>query len=90
MTAYIDQSRDCSDRELVEVGLEDLKAKPLATLESIYRQLELPGFEAAAARFAAYLEGTADFEKNWLGLSDEERKAVRAALAPVFERWGYQ
>ena len=35
--------------QLVEVRMTDLESNPLATLESIYRQLDLPGFEAACA-----------------------------------------
>jgi hypothetical protein len=90
MNAYFEQSRGLSEDELIEIRLEDLEAKPLATLESIYRQLGLPGFDAASPRFAAYLEQMGAFEKNRLGLTPEERSAVRAALAPVFDRWGYR
>jgi NADPH:quinone reductase-like Zn-dependent oxidoreductase/acyl carrier protein/short-subunit dehydrogenase len=90
MNAYFEQSRGLSEHELIEIRLEDLEANPLATLESIYRQLELPGFAAASPHFAAYLEKAGTFEKNRLGLTPDERNAVRTTLASVFERWGYR
>ena len=90
MGAYFEQSCGFAENELIEIRLDDLEANPLATIESIYRQLELPGFAAASARFASYLEKMGTFEKNRLSLTREERSAVRTALAPVFERWGYR
>ncbi|MEQ1861800.1 MAG: SDR family NAD(P)-dependent oxidoreductase [Chthoniobacteraceae bacterium] len=90
MSAYFEQSRGFSERELIEIRLDDLEANPLATIETIYRQLELPGFDAASAHFTSYLERIGTHEKNRLGLTDDERSSVRAALAPVFERWGYR
>lgn len=89
MTACIEQTSGLPARELIEVRMTDLESNPLATLESIYRQLELPGFDAASARFTAYLEQIGIYRKNRLSLSDAERSALRPALSHVFERFGY-
>lgn len=89
MTAYFAQTRGTPERELIEVGMAELEANPIATLASIYRQLELPGFDAASGRFAAYLKKVGAFPKNRLSLSTGERDAARRALAHVFERWDY-
>lgn len=90
MRAGFEQTRGMRADELIEVRMEDLETAPLATLEAIYRQLELPGFGAAAPKFSAYLDGLAAFQKNRFDPSVENRRAVRAALPHVFERWGYQ
>ena len=89
MTACIEQTSGLPARELIEVRMTDLESNPLATLESIYRQLELPGFDTASARFTAYLEKIGAYRKNRLSLSDDERSALRLALAHVFGRFGY-
>jgi hypothetical protein len=52
--------------------------------------LELPGFDTASGRFAAYLEKVGAFSQNRLSLNEGERDAARLALAHVFERWEYQ
>lgn len=90
MAACFAQTNGLPERELIEVALTDLEDHPLATIESIYRQLELPGFDAAASRFSAYLEGLGPYAKNHWALSSKERHSVRLALAHVYERWGYQ
>ena len=89
MTACIEQTSGLPAHELIEVRMTDLESNPLAALESIYRQLELPGFDAASARFTAYLEKIGVYRKNRLSLSDDERSALRLALSHVFGRFGY-
>lgn len=89
MTACFAQTDGMPTRELVEVRMSELEASPLATLSSIYRQLELPDFDAARDRFADYLEKLGAFPKNRLSLSDEERNALRRTLQHVYDRWHY-
>jgi hypothetical protein len=90
MTACFGQTRGMRDNELIEVRMSELETNPLATLESIYHQLELPRFEAVTDRFAAYLDKVGLFSKNRLSLGADERDAVRLKLAHVFERLGYE
>jgi omega-hydroxy-beta-dihydromenaquinone-9 sulfotransferase len=89
MAACLTQTAALSEQELIEVRMTDLESDPLATLESIYRQLELPGFDAASGHFRAYLEKIGAYRKNRLSLNDDERAAVRLALPQVFRRFGY-
>jgi hypothetical protein len=90
MRACIAQTENLAADELIEVRMSDLEASPLATLEKLYAQLRLPGFEAARPYFSAYLEKVGRFEKNRLALSAERRDAVRAQLSHVFARWNYE
>ena len=90
MTACLAQTSGLSERELIEVRLADLESNPLATLESIYRQLELQGFNEASGRFTAYLEKAGVFTKNRLALNDEDRSAVHLDLSHVFAHFGYR
>lgn len=55
---------DLPESRFIELSFEELEAAPLAQLERIYRQLELPGFEAVAPRFTAHLEGVRSYRKS--------------------------
>lgn len=89
MAACFTETRGMQQDELIEVALADLETEPLGTLERIYEQLELSGFDAASGCFRAYLEQLDGFKKNDLSLNARERETVRVALGHVFERWSY-
>jgi len=90
MRACFAQSSDVPPNDLTEIRMSDLEANPLATLESVYRQLQLPNFDAARTRFAAYLDKLGTFPKNRHTLSSDERALTRAQLSHVFARWNYE
>lgn len=89
MTACLAQTAELPANELSEVRMADLESDPLTVIERIYDQLELPGFSNAAPHFRYYLEKLGKFPKNRLDLDPAERGAVRATLAHVYERLGY-
>ena len=90
LRACFAQTAGMPDRELIEVPLADLEAKPLPTLQTIYEQLQIPGFSQASQHFTAYLEKAGRYARNRLTLSDGERQSVRRSLQFVYERWDYQ
>lgn len=90
MTACFAQTHGLPAQELIEIRMEDLETTPLGVLEAIYRQLELPGFDAISGRFTTYLARLGSFPKNRHALSAEERAAVRQKLAILYERWDYR
>lgn len=90
MSACLAQTAELPANELIEVRLTDLEADPLSVLQKLYEQLDLSGFDAAAAHFRRYLSQLGVFPKNQLSLGDEERAAVRSALAPIYRRLGYE
>ena len=49
---------------LIEIKFEDFEADALAMTEKIYRTLAIPGFEAAKADIAAYLDKKKGYKKN--------------------------
>ncbi|HEX4085420.1 MAG TPA: sulfotransferase [Chthoniobacteraceae bacterium] len=89
MRALEAESNRAPKNEWIDVALADLENEPLTTLRTIYRQLELPGFNNAAPFFAGSIAEAAAFRKNDLWLDAGERVSLRAALAPIYERWGY-
>ena len=62
----------------------------MVALERIYDGLELDGFEAAAPRFRAYLDGVKGFRKNAFRGDAEAIAKVSGALGRWVGKWGYQ
>lgn len=74
---------------LVEVRFEELERAPLATLESVYAHLGLPGFEAARPRFEAYVSQQQGYRKNTHRLDDAVLRRVEERWGAAVRRWGY-
>lgn len=89
MSAGLTQTRGLPEDELIEVRLTDLEKNPLETVRAIYRQLQLPGFDAASTRFTAYLDALPKRPGNRHTLTREERAAIRSVLGELYERWSY-
>jgi hypothetical protein len=67
-----------------------LDRQPMAALEQIYNGLELDGFENAAPRFRAYLEGVKSFRKNAFQGDARAVGMVSDALGHWIGKWGYE
>jgi hypothetical protein len=89
MNAYFEQREGLDENELIEVSYRELQDDPMAMMAGIYDQLELPGFDAAAPRFRAYLESQRDYKKNVLPITAEEKAEVGRRWQSVFEKLGY-
>ncbi len=89
MQALVDDAAALPDSRFVEIGYDVLDSDPLAAIETIYRSLELDGFEQDQPRFTAYLDGIRGYKKNSYRMQAAEDEAVRAVLQPWAERWGY-
>lgn len=76
--------------EYVDLAYEDLDRDPLGVVETVYKRLDLEGFEDAKPRFSSYLASVAGFEKNRFAYSDEAAGKVEARLGPFLRKWGYR
>lgn len=86
-----------ADRPLIpegnfhEIGFADLERNPLKTIEEIYKNLQLPGFESARPKLTTYLATLNGYEKNQFSpLTDDELVRLRNAWEPIYRRWDYQ
>lgn len=70
------------DGNLVEVKFETLESDPLQTLERIYKELSLPGFENSKEKFDSYIYSQKDYKKNRHRLDDE-------TIAEISLRWKF-
>ena len=75
---------------LVEVAFEDLEREPLKVVRDIYRQLDLPGLQAATAPIERYLDSQVGYKKNrFRQLTPVEEASVRKHWQPGFSLGGY-
>lgn len=85
MDAYWRQTRDLPSNQLIELDYEALSSRPLDTLASLYRQLELDGFDSDRAKFVAYLEGIQDYKKNAYPSDEALDASIRRRLSRFLE-----
>lgn len=74
---------------LVEVKFEDLDEQPVSTIERIYSELHLEGFDRAKPRVIEYVESLKDFQKNPHSLHENDRRTVRNRWGFAYDEWGY-
>lgn len=89
MNAFFAERTSLSDTELCEVSFRGLQEDAMGTLSCIYRKLALPGFDAAAPRFLAYLETQRDYRKNDLSLTPDEQQEIGRRWRGIFDQLGY-
>jgi hypothetical protein len=83
------------DRPLVpaarfaEVRYEDLVAAPLATLEGIYRQLDLGDFAPARPAVQEYLASITGYRRNIYCVPDDLKAKILSRCRPYMARYGY-
>jgi omega-hydroxy-beta-dihydromenaquinone-9 sulfotransferase len=72
-----------------EMKFEDLEARPLETLETMYEDLGLPGFDSFRERVQPYLESIRDYRKNEHRLTTADREKVARRWRHTFDAYGY-
>nr|WP_321985651.1 sulfotransferase [uncultured Lichenicoccus sp.] len=89
MTRLLRDTAALPPGRFVEVGYDDLRRQPLAVLERIHATLALPGFDAARAGFADYLDAVRDYAPR-AGRGDPVAHAWLARdHAEIFRSLGY-
>jgi hypothetical protein len=74
---------------LIEIRFEDFESRPLATLERIYLELGLAGFEPAKGGFERYIASQRGYEKNRYVSSPETDREITRRWRFAFEKLGY-
>jgi len=88
--AYFAQRGLVPAGHLCEIAYEDLVADPLGTLAAVYRDLDLPDFEAARPAVAAYLDSLAGYRRNDLDpLEPGDAARLARRWRRAFTEWGY-
>jgi omega-hydroxy-beta-dihydromenaquinone-9 sulfotransferase len=83
------------DRQLIppgdlhELRFEDLEKSPEQSLQKLYQELSLPGFEDFWPHASGYLNSLTGYQKNAYTLTEEVRALINQRWRFFFERYGY-
>ncbi len=75
--------------QLVDLRYEDLVADPLASLELIYSELNLGGFESLKPQLAQRLAGHKEYRANRHVIDEATEREILQRWRPYAERYGY-
>lgn len=74
-----------------EIAFEDLESNTIGTVEKIYSDLNLPGFEQTKEGIERYQKETGPYQKNkFKELDDDIKQRLAKAWHRSFEEWNYQ
>ena len=77
------------ERRFATVAYEQLIRNPLAVIERLYEQLELPGFEQMRPNLAAEIVKRSDYVQAAIRPSEVWERRITEQWAGIFERYGY-
>ena len=86
-TQYLKDMARVPKEQLVEISYSDLVKAPMETLEQIYRDLDLPGFEAARPLMQAHVDSQKSYKPNRFDLDPVLRDKINAELGFFFEHY---
>jgi len=90
MDLCIADTADLPADQFIEIGFKELTSAPIDTLERIYGQLRLPGWDAARERTIEYLASIRDYKRNEFTMASADIERVASAWGEYAARWGYQ
>ncbi len=73
-----------------EVAYKELTARPMESLEKIYRDLNLGGFENVRPIFEAFAATQKAYKKNKFEMAPELKEKIARRWHRYFERYGYE
>jgi LPS sulfotransferase NodH len=88
--AFFEEREFIPPGRLVELRYEDLARDPLAQLQRIYEQLDLPDFAVVRPAVQRYLARQREYRTNtYAELPSELRSTLAREWRRNFEVWGY-
>ena len=73
---------------LSEISYEQLVASPVETLEKIYSDLQLDGFEERREHFVAFAETQKKYKKNQFEIAQEIKETIAKRCKKYIDRYG--
>ena len=87
---FLDEQPLIPKENYYEVRYEDLERKPMELVESIYKTLEIPGFDQAKGPIQAYIESQKEYQKNKFEFSGKSIEMVQKHWRFALDKWGYE
>ena len=88
--AFEEDVKSLKSNQFCEVAFKELTARPMETMEKIYRDLELGGFENVRPIFEDFYASQKSYKKNKFEMSPEIKEQIAVRWHQYFERYGYE
>ncbi len=90
MGSYLNHRSLIPKENLVEIGYDELSENPIPTLEKVYQEVSLDGFESVKPALMKYLESQKNYKRNRFNeLSKEQLKEINTRWKFAFDEWNY-
>jgi hypothetical protein len=89
MHRYFEDRKQINKNQLVEIRYETFLESPLEHLQSVYDQLQLPGFEAAKPDLAEYIQSQREYKKNRFDFDPAILERLQREWQFTIDEWGY-
>jgi len=86
---YFSDKHKIPDNNLIEIRFEDFKKDTKGTLERIFNQFDIPGFEENKAIFEKYLEDQKDHSHVSYSITPETIQSVNEFAGDIIEKLDY-
>lgn len=86
---YLKEKELIPDGNFTEISYDELTEKPMDTLETIYKNLNIPGFDEASKHFKKFIEDEKTYKTHSYSYDDAHCKNIRDRLGFAFEEFGY-
>jgi hypothetical protein len=89
MKRFLDDEHLLPQDNYIAVRHEDVIADGVGTLQRVYEQLQLPGFEELRPRLQLYVDSISDYQTNTYEFTDALTARIREHCGFAIDRWGY-
>ncbi|MCF0233415.1 MAG: sulfotransferase [Thermoguttaceae bacterium] len=86
--AYFEDVKLLKERQFCEISYDELVSAPVATLERVYAELGIEGFDEKRDEFQKFAETQKAYKKNKFEISPEIRETIARRWAKYIERYG--
>jgi len=91
MQDYLDQYKMIPEDRLLEIAFGEFENEPMTYLESIYKKLDLPGFEEAKLYLKDYVDSKSSYQKNkYYTITRAELDKILTRWDFAMKKWGYE
>ena len=89
MNSYFEQKKLIPKNNLIEIKYEDLVKNPVKQVKSIYRTLNLSGFDESLSGILKYLERKKDYKTNVYDIDEKIINHIKKEWDFTINKWGY-
>jgi len=88
--AFEEDVKQLPENQFCDIAYKELTSAPVETLETIYRLLELDGFDKVRSVFQEYADSQKEYKKNKFAMDPELQTQIATRWKRYFERYGYE